>query len=57
VPYRSIEIVTYTATGQEAKPKKRMSTETTDSGKSSKTPEACRREAEKHKVRTAVEHG
>jgi hypothetical protein len=50
-------IMKYTATGQKAKPKERMSTETTDTGKSSKTPEACRREAEEHKLRTAVEHG
>jgi hypothetical protein len=34
-----------------------MSTETTDTGSSSKTPEACRREAEEQKMRTAVEHG
>jgi hypothetical protein len=35
-------IIVYTATGQKAKPKVRMSTETTDTGNSSKTTEACR---------------
>jgi hypothetical protein len=34
-----------------------MSTETADTGNSSKTPEACRREAEEDKLKTAVEHG
>jgi hypothetical protein len=34
-----------------------MSTETTDTGNSSKTPEVCRRETEEHKLITAVEHG
>jgi hypothetical protein len=33
-----------------------MGTETTDTGNSSKTPEACRRLAENHKLKTAVEH-
>jgi hypothetical protein len=47
----------YTATGQKAKPKVRMSTETTDTGNSSKTPEACREETEEHMLKTAVEHG
>jgi hypothetical protein len=50
-------IIVYTATGQKAKPKVRMSTETTDTGNSSKTPEACRGETEEHKLKTAVEHG
>jgi hypothetical protein len=36
----------YTAIGQKAKSKVHMSTETTDTGKSSKTPEACIRETE-----------
>jgi hypothetical protein len=49
-------IIKNTATGQNAKPKVRMSTETTDTGNSSKTPEACRREAEEHKLKSAVEH-
>jgi hypothetical protein len=31
-----------------------MSMETTDTGNSSKTPEACRRETEEHKLKTAV---
>jgi hypothetical protein len=52
--HRSIQ---HTATGQKAKPQERMSTETTDTGNSSKTPEACRREAEEDMVKTAVEHG
>jgi hypothetical protein len=39
----------YTAAGQKAKPKIRMSTETTDTGNSSKTPEECRRETKEHK--------
>jgi hypothetical protein len=47
----------YTATGQKAKPKVHMSSETTDTGNSSKTPEACRRETEERKLKTAVEHG
>jgi hypothetical protein len=47
----------YTATVQKAKPRVRMSMETTDTGNSSKTPEACRRETEKHKLKTTVEHG
>jgi hypothetical protein len=47
----------YTGTGQKAKPKVRMSTGTTDTGNSSKTPEACRRETKEHKLKTAVEHG
>jgi hypothetical protein len=50
-------IIKYTAAGQKAKPKERKSTETTDTGNSSKTPEACRGEAEEHKLKTAVEHG
>jgi hypothetical protein len=50
-------IIKYTATGQKTKPKERMSTESTDTGNSSKPPVACRREAEEHKVKTAVEHG
>jgi hypothetical protein len=40
----------YTATGQKAKPKVHMSTETTDTGNSSKTPEACGRETEREFV-------
>jgi hypothetical protein len=44
----------YTATGKKAKPKVHMSTETTDTGSLSKTPEACRREKEEHKLKTAV---
>jgi hypothetical protein len=47
----------YNATGQKAKPKVCMSTETTDTGISSKTPEACRRETEEHMLKTAAEHG
>jgi hypothetical protein len=47
----------YTATGQKAKPKVHMSSETTDTGNSSRTPEACRRETEERKLKTAVEHG
>jgi hypothetical protein len=50
-------IIVYTVTGQKAKLKVRMSTETTDTGNSSKTPEPCRRETEEHKLKTAVEHG
>jgi succinate-acetate transporter protein len=42
--------IMYTATGQKAKPKERMSTEVTGTGNLSKTPEACRREAEEHKL-------
>jgi hypothetical protein len=42
---------------QGVKPKVRMSTETTDTRNSSKTPEACRRETEEHKLKTAVYHG
>jgi hypothetical protein len=42
---------------EKAKPKERMRTEITDTGNSSKTPGACRREAEEHKMKTAVEHG
>jgi hypothetical protein len=34
-----------------------MSTETTDTGNSSKTPEACRRGTEEHMLKTAAEHG
>jgi hypothetical protein len=36
-----------------------MTTETTDldTRNSSKTPEACRRETEEHKLKTAVQHG
>jgi hypothetical protein len=44
----------YTATGQKAKPKVHMSTETTDPGNSNKIAEACRRETEEHKLKTAV---
>jgi hypothetical protein len=44
-------IIVYTATGRKAKPKVHMSTET---GNSSKTPEACRRETEEHKLKTAA---
>jgi hypothetical protein len=44
-------IIVYTATGQKAKPKVHMSTGTRNS---SKTPEACRRETEKHKLKTAA---
>jgi hypothetical protein len=47
-------IIVYTATGQKVKLKVRMSTETTDARNSSKTPEACRRETEEHKLKTAV---
>jgi hypothetical protein len=47
-------IIVYTATGQKAKPKVHMSTETTDTGNSRKTPEACRRDTEEHKLKTAV---
>jgi hypothetical protein len=50
----------YTATGQKAKPKVHLSTETTDTENSSKTPEACRRDTEdteEHKLKTAVWHG
>jgi hypothetical protein len=46
-----------TATRQKAKPKVRMSTQTTDTGYSSKTPKACRGETEEHTLKTAVEHG
>jgi hypothetical protein len=46
--------IVYTATGQKAKPKVHMSTKTTDTGNSSKTPEACGRETEEHKLKTAV---
>jgi hypothetical protein len=45
-------IIVYTATQQKAKPKVHLSTENTDTGKSSKTPEACRRETEEHKLKT-----
>jgi hypothetical protein len=34
-----------------------MSTETADTGSSSKTPDACRRETGEHNWKTAVEHG
>jgi hypothetical protein len=44
----------YTATGQKTKPKVHLSTETTVTGNSSKTPEACRRETEENKLKTAV---
>jgi hypothetical protein len=44
----------YTATGQKAKPKVHLSMESTVTEKSSKTPEACRRETEEHKLKTAV---
>jgi hypothetical protein len=44
--------IVYTATGQKAKPKVHMSTGTTEN--LSKTPEACRRETEEHKLKTAV---
>jgi hypothetical protein len=47
-------IIVYTATGQKAKPKVHLSTESTVTGHSSKTPEACRRETEEHKLKTAV---
>jgi hypothetical protein len=47
-------IIVYTATGQKAKPKVHLSTESTDTGNSSKTLEACRRETEEHKLKTAV---
>jgi hypothetical protein len=47
----------YTATGQKAKPKVHLSTESTVTGNSSNTPEACRRETEEHKLKTAVQHG
>jgi hypothetical protein len=47
-------IVVHTATGQKAKPKVHLSTESTVTGNSSKTPEACRRETEEHKLKTAV---
>jgi hypothetical protein len=42
-------IIVYTATGQKAKPKVHLSTESTVTGNSSKTPEACRKETEEHK--------
>jgi hypothetical protein len=44
----------YTATGQKAKPKVPLSTESTVTGNSSKTLEACRRETEEYKLKTAV---
>jgi hypothetical protein len=47
-------IIVYTATGQKAKPKVHLSTESTVTGNSSKIPEACRRETEEHKLKTAV---
>jgi hypothetical protein len=47
-------IIVYTAAGQKAKLKVHMSTETTDTGNSSKTPEACGKETEEHKLKTAV---
>jgi hypothetical protein len=47
-------IIVYTATGQKAKPKGHLSTESTVTRNSSKTPEACRRETEEHKLETAV---
>jgi hypothetical protein len=47
-------IIVYTATGQKAKPKVHLSTESTVTGNSSKTLEACRRETEEHKLKTAV---
>jgi hypothetical protein len=47
-------IIVYTATGQKAKPKVPFSTESTVTGNSSKTLEACRRETEEHKLKTAV---
>jgi hypothetical protein len=47
-------IIVHTATGQKAKPKLHLSTESTVTGNSSKTPEACRRETEEHKLKTAV---
>jgi hypothetical protein len=47
-------IIVNTATGQKAKPKVHLSTECTVTGNSSKTPEACRRETEEHKLKTAV---
>jgi hypothetical protein len=46
--------IVYTATGQKAKPKVLLSTESTVTGISSKTPEACRRETEEHKLKEAV---
>jgi hypothetical protein len=48
------KIIVYTATGQKAKPKVDLSTESTVTGNSSKTLEACRRETEEHKLKTAV---
>jgi hypothetical protein len=47
-------IIVYTATGQKAKPKVHLSTETTVTGNSSKPPGACRRETEEHKLKIAV---
>jgi hypothetical protein len=47
-------ILVYTATGQKAKPKVHLSKESTVTRNSSKTPEACRRETEEHKLETAV---
>jgi hypothetical protein len=47
-------IIVYTAAGQKAKPKVHLSMESTNTGNSSKTPEACRRETEEHKLKTAV---
>jgi hypothetical protein len=47
-------IIVYTATGQKAKPKVHLSMESTVTGNSSKTPEACRRETEEHKLETTV---
>jgi hypothetical protein len=47
-------IIVYTATGQKAKPKVHLSTESTVTGNSSKTPEACTSETEEHKLKTAV---
>jgi hypothetical protein len=47
-------IIVYTATGQKAKLKVHLSTESTVTGNSSKTLEACRRETEEHKLKTAV---
>jgi hypothetical protein len=48
-------IIVYTAAGQKAKPKVYIFKHGDPSyRKSSKTPEACRRETEEHKLKTAV---